>query len=216
MVFTVFQQFRRRRHRHHDGMNNVSKISVGVVSIKKHKHSFRLLKRRKPKLEDGIREEFDVNNSIDHTGRESFSSNTKDSKEYIYQDNTNHDNVAEVGRLPKRLLRKKETMTFMIHGFSESDKTRGQFYLSPAVQAQGTAGDSSYIPAATIIPTKHLSTFRVSSIILRRLEIDRPLSHRPNTSVGLTRWKPSSATISSRKESVRAAGGSKTFGNEIE
>ncbi len=137
MAFTVFKQFRRRRHRHHDGMGNVSKLFVGAVSIEKHKQKFRLLKRRKPKLEDDIQEEFDVNNTIDHTDRESCSSNTNDSKEYIHHENSNEDNVAEVGCLPKRLLRKKETMTFMIHGFSESDKTRGQFYLSPAVQAHG-------------------------------------------------------------------------------
>jgi len=56
------------------------------------------------------------------------------------EDNRRHYNeyrVAEVGRPPKRLLRKRERMTFKIHDFAQCHEKRGEYRISPTLQAHG-------------------------------------------------------------------------------
>ena len=49
----------------------------------------------------------------------------------------NEYSVAEIGRPPKRLLRKKERMTFKIHDFAQSSEKRGEYRITPVLQAHG-------------------------------------------------------------------------------
>eukprot|EP00536_Pseudo-nitzschia_multiseries_P015341 jgi/Psemu1/320837/estExt_fgenesh1_pm.C_8640001 len=45
--------------------------------------------------------------------------------------------VAEVGSPPKRLLRKRERMTFKIHDFAQCNERRGEYRISSTLQAHG-------------------------------------------------------------------------------
>ncbi len=141
MAFHILPQFRRRRHRR-IVLGNVRSVLRRVIQIQKRRIRLHQ-KRRKSKFRENVaaNQQPHVNTSISQTDRESFSStiktNINNSTEYVCNKNFNEDKVAEVGSLPKRLLLRKETMTFMIHRFAEVTKRRGEFCLSPALQAHG-------------------------------------------------------------------------------
>eukprot|EP00531_Pseudo-nitzschia_arenysensis_P004077 CAMPEP_0116155584 /NCGR_PEP_ID=MMETSP0329-20121206/22386_1 /TAXON_ID=697910 /ORGANISM="Pseudo-nitzschia arenysensis, Strain B593" /LENGTH=490 /DNA_ID=CAMNT_0003652629 /DNA_START=151 /DNA_END=1620 /DNA_ORIENTATION=+ len=138
MPFHIFPQFR-------NVMGNVRNAFRRVVPIQKRKIRSHL-KKRKSKLREDVaasQQTTHVNNRIDQTGRESCSNssnaniNINESNEYVCSENSSESKVAEVGSLPKRLLLRKETMTFMIHRFADVTKRRGQFCLSPELKAHG-------------------------------------------------------------------------------
>ena len=141
MKFSVFRIFRRRR----DAVDDPATTGIidGILPRKKkHNERYRLKSRRqKPhaRQQNEPRDNLQANNAH-RIERNSFgprNANSDGDNNHRSEHNGRNRSVAEIGRPPKRLLRKKEQMTFKMHNFAQCAAKRGEYRLSPKLQAHG-------------------------------------------------------------------------------
>jgi len=137
MRFKVFRRFTRRSDAVGDADASYDTSTTSRIVSKKKRHT-RGLRFQTRRFDD-----IPLDQNINRTGRDSFTSDGTGSNDSVSNSSgsngtTNNGPIlVEVGRPPKRLLQKKERMTFKIHDFSQGPHKRGESCITPLVQAHG-------------------------------------------------------------------------------